>query len=127
MNKLESLHEQYARALGTLADVLDRTPDPGEETIYRDSAIQRFEFCFDLSWKLLKELLRERHGIVCASPKGCLREAYAQQLITDEIAWLKMLEMRNLSTHTYNEETASMIFAALPEARATFEILLPAK
>lgn len=55
-SKLEAITKQYEHALATLADVLSRTPDKGEETIYRDSAIQRFEFCFDLSWKLLKEL-----------------------------------------------------------------------
>ncbi len=114
MSKLEALKKQYGQALSTLEDVLFRAPDLGEETIYRDSAIQRFEFCFDLSWKLMKETLREVHGIECASPKGCLREAFAQSLITNEAAWLQMVEMRNLASHTYNEETAEKIFAELP-------------
>ena len=51
MSKLEALKKQYLQALATLEDVLIRTPDVGEETIYRDSAIRRFECCFDLAWK----------------------------------------------------------------------------
>jgi nucleotidyltransferase substrate binding protein (TIGR01987 family) len=114
MSKLEALKKQYVQALATLEDVLGRTPDIGEETIYRDSAIQRFEFCFDLAWKYIKELLRDVHGIECASPKGCLREAFTQRLITEESVWLEMTEMRNLASHTYNEETAQKIFFELP-------------
>jgi nucleotidyltransferase substrate binding protein (TIGR01987 family) len=114
MSKLEALRNQYLKALATLEDVLSRTPDQDEESIYRDSAIQRFEFCFDLSWKLMKEILREIHGIECASPKGCLQEAFAQKIITDEALWLQMVEMRNLASHTYNEETALKIFTELP-------------
>lgn len=114
MSKLEAITKQYERALATLADVLSRTPDKGEETIYRDSAIQRFEFCFDLSWKLLKELLREKHGIECASPKMCIQEAFAQGLIAHDTPWLTMLEMRNLSSHTYNDEIAEQVYTALP-------------
>lgn len=123
MSKLEAIKKQYEQALGTLADVLGRTPDPGEETIYRDSAIQRFEFCFDLAWKYMKENLRETHGILCTSPKGCLRAAFAQKLITDDALWLTMSEMRNLASHTYNEETAQKIYGELPRALAAFKLL----
>ena len=124
MSKLEAIKKQYETALGTLADVLGRTPDRGEETIYRDSAIQRFEFCFDLAWKYMKEILRETHGIECASPKGCLREAFAQKMIADEALWLTMSEMRNLASHTYNEETAQKIYGELPRALTAFRLLL---
>lgn len=114
MTKLDALKKQHETALGTLDDVLTRIPDKGEESIYRDSAIQRFEFCFDLSWKLMKEMLREVHGIECASPKRCLEEAFRQGIIVDEAPWLLMVEMRNLSSHTYNEEVAEKIFTELP-------------
>ena len=65
-------------------------------------------------FEYMKELLRDVHSIECASPKGCLREAFAQRLITEESVWLEMTEMRNLASHTYNEETAQKIFLALP-------------
>ena len=123
MTKLDALTKQHKTALKTLEDVLTRTPDQGEESIYRDSAIQRFEFCFDLSWKLMKEMLREVHGIECASPKTCLQEAFRQGIISNEEQWLAMVEMRNLSSHTYNEEVAVKIFAELPKALREMQII----
>lgn len=71
----------------------------------------------------MKEILREVHGIECASPKGCLREAFAQGLITEETVWLEMSEMRNLASHTYIEETAQKISVALPQALVTLKNL----
>jgi hypothetical protein len=41
----------------------------------RDAAIKRFEMVFDLAWKVLKASL-ELQGLRCASPLGCLREAF---------------------------------------------------
>ncbi len=90
-----------------------------------DSAIRRFKICVDLSWKTLKTILQEKHGIECASPKGCIREAFSVGIITqDDPFWLTMIELRNLSAHTYNEETAVLLYNQLPAALTRFQKLL---
>lgn len=38
----------------------------------RDSAIQRFEFTYELLWKCIKFYLFEVHGVVCNSPRLCI-------------------------------------------------------
>ncbi|MGH7181250.1 MAG: nucleotidyltransferase substrate binding protein, partial [Nitrospiraceae bacterium] len=43
-----------------------------ETDISRDAAIQRFEFCFELAWKVIQEQARVE-GLDCQSPKGCLK------------------------------------------------------
>lgn len=79
-----------------------------------DASIQRFEFCIELAWKTLRDILARDHGIEVASPKPALQEAFRVGLIDDEALWLSMLRDRNLSSHTYREALAHEIFARLP-------------
>jgi len=80
-----------------------------------DASIQRFEFCIELAWKTLRDILLRDHGIEVASPKPALQEAFRVELIDDETLWLSMLRDRNLSSHTYREALAQEIFARLPD------------
>ena len=72
---------------------------------YRDSVIQRFEFCFDLAWKSLKTILLEK-GIVSNTPRDCFENAYAIKIIDDEEIWIKAMKTRNTLSHLYDEESA---------------------
>lgn len=120
MTKLEALSKQFNTALSRLKEALALP----KNDIVRDSAIQRFEFTLDLSWKALKAYLEEKKGVVCASPKECFREAYRQGMIGYEEDWLKLVDMRNETVHTYNEKTADKIFKELPQTVKLFESLL---
>lgn len=46
--------------------------------------------------------------------KNALQQAYMAQWIDDESIWLDMLKDRNLTSHTYREEQANMIYAKIP-------------
>lgn len=120
MSKLESVMKQFEKAIVRLEEVLNIP----ETEIVRDSAIQRFEFTLDLSWKTVKAFLEEKKGIVCASPKECFREAYRQGIIGYEEDWLKLVDMRNETVHTYNEEIAERIYRELPNSLKHFMALL---
>ena len=71
--------------------------------------IQRFEFCTELSWKLMKKYLDENLVIEQTSPRSVVKETYKQKLIEDGEIWLDILEDRNLTSHTYDEITANRI------------------
>ena len=66
------------------------------------------KFClqFELSWKLLKELLtyEGRAEAATGSPREIIKAAYAVYDFMDETVWLDMLRDRNLSTHIYDGE-----------------------
>ena len=98
MEKLELMSQSTAKALSTLEEII-RTP---YSIIVRDSAIQRFEYCFEISWKILKEYLRIHEGVICNSPKSCFREGFKLNLLNEEetIKALEMTDDRNLTfTH----------------------------
>lgn len=81
--------------------------------VVRDAAVQRFEFTIELAWKSVQRTLRIEQ-IVCQSPKQCLQQAFTQGWVEDQPQWLEMLEDRNLTVHTYHEETAQAVFQRLP-------------
>lgn len=83
-----------------------------ETDLSRDAAIQRFEFCFELAWKVIQERARAE-GLDCQSPKGCLKLAYKIGWIGDEAGWLAMLEDRNRTAHTYDEALAKDVYCRL--------------
>lgn len=88
-----------------------------------DGTIQRFEFCFELSWKTLKIYLEE-DGILCNSPKSCLKEAYTAQIIFDEAGWLELLEARNLTVHVYDQKMAEKIYSSIKKRHSLFKELI---
>lgn len=101
--------EALAAAIARLREVLEAP----ESDVIRDAAIQRFEFCFELAWKSIQERARDE-GLDCQSPKGCLRIAFKTSWIENEQGWLAMLDDRNRTSHTYDEDLAKAVFRRLP-------------
>lgn len=74
----------------------------GFEDIILDLIVKRFEFTYEMSWKALKRYL-DYNGIEAQYPRELFKEAYTLGLIENQYVWLDMIEMRNLSSHIYNE------------------------
>jgi len=114
---MERLIERIALADGALA-TLEELLQAGDETstVIRDAAIQRFEYSFEAVWKAAQRYLRVLEGRVESSPKSVIRASVAVGLVSEEDGRLalKMVDDRNLTSHTYNEALARQIFSALP-------------
>ncbi len=128
MRTLEDRFDQYKNAVDRLEEVIETYKNNNSQIIV-DAMIQRFEFCVELSWKLLKDyLLRENVGDF-NSPRSVIKEAYQMRLISEGELWLDMLEDRNLTSHTYDEIVANTIrdnilnthYALLKKLKETME------
>ncbi|MEK6633797.1 MAG: nucleotidyltransferase substrate binding protein [Nitrospirota bacterium] len=108
-DKLHNLLRLLGIALARLEGALAQ---PVNEFV-RDSAIQRFEFTFELFWKSLKGYAEES-GVEAYSPRDSLRTAFQLGVIQENSDWFQMLQDRNLTSHTYNEVTAETIYSHLP-------------
>ena len=80
------------------------------DDIIKEGVIQRFEYTHELAWNVIKDYLAEVGGIKIYGSKDASREAFANNLIDDGDIWMEMIKSRNLTTHTYNEDTADEIF-----------------
>jgi nucleotidyltransferase substrate binding protein (TIGR01987 family) len=98
----------------------------------RAGLIQFFEMTFELAWKMLKDYLTAE-GFRPQSPRATIKQAFQSELIIEGAAWLTALEDRNLTVHTYDEETAQRVetvirqdyFPLLKQLRDDFEARLP--
>ena len=112
IEQVKAKFEDFERALKKLQIALEKNIEDDE--LYLDGLIQRFEFCFELSWKLMQAYL-SYEGFEVNSPRSAIRKSFEAEIIFDAESWLDMLESRNLSTHTYNEETAKEIYKNVAE------------
>lgn len=107
-DKIKQL-EKVIESLKVIINAYDNEMDGVVKDGLRDSIIQRFEFCTELSWKLMKRYFDENKLNEVFSPRSIVKEAYKQRLIEDGEIWLDILDDRNLTSHTYDENTANRI------------------
>lgn len=109
----------FERALSRLEEALAKPEDP----IVRDACIQRFEFTYEMAWKALHRYALAE-GIECVSPRDCFRVGFRLGVIDRDEQWMAMVEDRNRTSHTYDEDSAKAIYRALAGYAALLKRLL---
>jgi nucleotidyltransferase substrate binding protein (TIGR01987 family) len=89
--------------------------------VERAGLIQFFEMSFELSWKLLKDY-EETEGFIVKTPREAIKQAFQSGLISNGHEWIDALQDRNLTAHTYNENTAIAVEAKIRDKY--FQLLL---
>ncbi len=90
------------KALQNLSDALS-LDKPTE--LERDGTIQRFEYCYELLWKLAQRTLKQ-HEIEAETPKSVFRELGRLNWIDNVEDWLNFQKMRNQTSHEYGQDLA---------------------
>ena len=92
----------FSRAFNLLRSALELEPDSLSQ-LEKEGIIQRFEYTFELAWKVLKDKM-EYDGLILdqISPKAVVRQAYAAKYLDSVEVWLQMIGDRNLMSHTYD-------------------------
>ena len=109
----------FCAALASLQRALARweTTDKQDEEL-RDACIQRFEYTFELSWKMLKRRLEldlpDAQSVDAMSFRELMRSGGERGLLRDVDAWMVFRDKRNITSHTYNAATAADVAAAIP-------------
>ena len=100
----------YRKALHRLAEVVNVAKVRELNDFEADGMIQRFEFTFELAWKLLKSYAEYQGvGKEIMGSRDAIRWAFENGLITDSNVWMEMIKRRNDTSHTYDEDTASEV------------------
>lgn len=98
--------ENFKKAFNQLEKAVN-TPDLNE--LERQGLIKAFEFTYELAWTTLKDFLIEKGYTDLIGSKDTLRQAFQVGLISDGDIWMEMVKSRNLTAHTYNQDTAESI------------------
>jgi len=115
---------ELSKAIDSLEEVLSlfkkSAIGSAESKAFRDSSIQRFEYCIELSWKTSIKLM----GSTTTSSKMAVREMARNNLLQNPELWLEFIDARNNTSHSYDEEIAAKVFVKinefLPEAKQLF-------
>jgi len=75
--------------------------------------IKAFEYTYELSWKTLQDLLKDKGYTDVVGPKPVIEQSFQDGYIVDGKGWMRMHVSRNLTSHTYDEETAEEIIKSI--------------
>ncbi|MCL7945173.1 nucleotidyltransferase substrate binding protein [Marinobacter sp. ATCH36] len=75
----------------------------------KQGLIQAFEYTYELSWNVIRDYFRWQGNTSITGSRDAIREAFANGLLEEGEGWMRMLQDRNRTSHTYNEDTARAI------------------
>ena len=104
-NRLAERSRDFLSAFVRLEEALAQP----EDSFLRDASIQQSEFTYELAWKAIN-LWLETQDIVVLSAKETLQAALEQGLLVDGNGWSQLHRMRNLTSHTYDEAQALLVY-----------------
>jgi nucleotidyltransferase substrate binding protein (TIGR01987 family) len=82
--------------------------------------IKAFEYTYELAWNTMKNFLEYQGETDIYGSRDTIRKAFNIGLIEDGEGWMDMLESRNRTSHTYNEETAEEICLEIQKSYYAF-------
>jgi nucleotidyltransferase substrate binding protein (TIGR01987 family) len=108
----------YLRALHKLDEAIamlnlklsDRELVDALSELEQEGVIQRFEYTQELAWSVLKDYLEYQGTPSIVGSRDAVREAFRANLIDRGDVWMEMIQSRNDTSHTYNEQTADAVF-----------------
>ena len=95
--------DNFKRALSLLREAIDIRKERQLTPLEEEGIIQRFEYTWELAWKVLKDYL-EHTGIILdtITPSFVIKAAFAAKIIENGDIWIQALDARNKMSHTYN-------------------------
>jgi len=116
---MELITESLEKALATLKEAWMEFQKNTSNSFIRDAVIQRFEYTFELSHKILRRFLSETESSRIEISEmffndiihlGCKRGL----LLNDLEVWDKYRKLRNLTSYNYDEFKAEDIIVTVP-------------
>ncbi len=117
MNEILDLNS-FSKAVASFSKALDEYAKDESNEFVRDSCIQRFEYCYDLSTKMIRRHLKniaDNPSEIDQMPfANVIREAYTKGILKHSWdVWAEYREDRNATSHGYNEELSKRLVLEL--------------
>ncbi len=100
----------YKKALSQLKKFID-VPQLNE--LEEQGMIQAFEYTYELAWNVLKDYYEHQGVTDLQGSRDVIRLAFKKNMIEEGDDWMKMIESRIKSSHTYQEEIMREIAAQI--------------
>lgn len=103
----------YNKALGKLSEAVLLNNERTLSELEKQGLIQAFEYTHELAWKVMQDFFTFQGNTELRGSRDATRQAFNTNLITDGDYWMEMIKKRNLTSHTYNEETSEEIYKSI--------------
>ena len=99
----------YLKAFQTLVEAVELAQSRELSKLEQQGLIHSFEFTHELAWNVMKDYL-EYQGIAgLVGSRDASRSAFKNRLVESGDDWMKMIEARNQTSHTYNLAVAQAV------------------
>lgn len=105
----------FLKAFSQLEDAVILSNERNLTALEEQGMIQAFEYTHELAWKMTKDFLEEKGNSELFGSKDTTRLAFKLEIIENGEVWMDMIKSRNLTSHTYNEDTAQRIVADIKD------------
>lgn len=99
----------YRKALQQLTRAVELSRQRPLSEIEQQGLIKAFEFTHELAWNVMKDYFEYQGNTSITGPRDATREAFRRNLVADGEGWMEMIQSRNRTSHTYNQEVADEI------------------
>jgi nucleotidyltransferase substrate binding protein (TIGR01987 family) len=122
----------FREALASLELALQEPTDDVNDVrkqMFKDSIIQRFEYTYELAWKMIKRCLEHetQESVDDIGRRDLFRRAFEFGWIENPETWFAYQEARNLTSHAYDRKIAQGVFDVIGpfavDAKQLLEIL----
>ncbi|MDR1942727.1 MAG: nucleotidyltransferase substrate binding protein [Endomicrobium sp.] len=119
----------FENALVSLNEAIEKFHEDESDKFIRDSVIQRFEYTYEVSYKMLRRFLQLSEYSEGSFDEfvfaDVIRTANERNLLLGNLeSWIEYRKMRNITSHSYNEEKANAIVSVVPSFAKETEFLL---
>ena len=117
----------FEKALKTMDEIIERYDREKNDTAIRDAVIQRFEYTYSLSIKMLTRFLQSQAIDLPDSLtfNETIRKASQMGLLLSNLEkWTEYRQKRNLTSHTYEESVANSVVNVVKDFQQDAKFLL---
>ncbi len=104
----------FQKALASLDRAAVRAQAAAGDEELRDAVIQRFEYTYELAWKMhkrhLEQVVPDPARIDGLSFRELIREGAERGIIANAEPWFEYRHQRNLTSHAYNSTAAQLVY-----------------
>ena len=110
--------DNFKRSLEQLDNAMEIIAERDLNELEKQGVIQAFEYNYELAWNVIKDFFEYQGGdgaSVILGSRDAFRLAFRRGLIVNGEVWMEMIQSRQLTSHTYNEEISSKVLADIVE------------
>lgn len=106
--------DNYKRAFILLREAIETMEERELTQLEKEGIIQRFEYTWELAWKVVKDYLNHE-GVILdkITPASVIKTAFEAKIINNGDVWMKALDARNKMSHVYNLKKFEEVIAEI--------------